>query len=126
MLIDSLVSFVPYQAPLSLVGGAGVAIPSTVIDLLGQARHDDPAITNTGTGYPVFAQSSPGSSVLPSGDTSLNLSASGGVTTYTFQGGFTFSLYGVNYTSVIVSSQGYLQFAADHNVVVGRRHCSYG
>ncbi len=90
---------------------AGNAYVAPFIDLLGQARHDDPAITNTGNGYPVFAQSSPGSSVLPSGDTSLNLSASGGATTYTFQNGFTFSLYGVNYTSVIVSSQGYLQFA---------------
>lgn len=35
MIIDSLVSFVPYNVPLSLVGGAGVAIPSNVIDLLG-------------------------------------------------------------------------------------------
>lgn len=36
MIIDSLVSFVPIQSPLSIVGGAGVAIPSNVIDILGQ------------------------------------------------------------------------------------------
>lgn len=35
MLIDALVSFVPIQSPLSLVGGAGVAIPSAVVDSLG-------------------------------------------------------------------------------------------
>jgi hypothetical protein len=35
MLIDALVSFIPVGSPLSLVGGAGVAIPSNVIDLLG-------------------------------------------------------------------------------------------
>lgn len=35
MLIDSLVSFTPYNVPLSIVGGAGVAIPSQIIDLLG-------------------------------------------------------------------------------------------
>lgn len=35
MLIDALVSFVGPNSPLSLVGGAGVAIPSGVIDLLG-------------------------------------------------------------------------------------------
>lgn len=35
MRLDSQLSFVPYGSPLSLVGGAGVAIPSNVIDLLG-------------------------------------------------------------------------------------------
>src|SRR4051812_9184543 len=35
MRVDALLSFVPIGAPLSLVGGAGVAIPSNVIDLLG-------------------------------------------------------------------------------------------
>lgn len=37
MRSDSLVAFIPIGAPLSLVAGAGVVIPSTnVIDLLGQ------------------------------------------------------------------------------------------
>ena len=37
MRTDALNTFVPYGAPLSMIGGAGVAIPSTnVIDLLGQ------------------------------------------------------------------------------------------
>lgn len=35
MLIDSLISFVGPNTPLSLVGGTGVGIPSSVIDLLG-------------------------------------------------------------------------------------------
>lgn len=43
MLVDALVSFIPPGAPLSLVGGAGVAIPSPVIDLLGLGQGIDPA-----------------------------------------------------------------------------------
>lgn len=35
MLIDALVSFIGPNTPLSLIGGAGVAIPSNVIDLIG-------------------------------------------------------------------------------------------
>ena len=35
MRTDSLVTFIPVNGALSLVGGAGVAIPSDVIDLLG-------------------------------------------------------------------------------------------
>jgi hypothetical protein len=35
MLTDALLAFVPIGSPLSLVGGAGVALPSAVIDLLG-------------------------------------------------------------------------------------------
>ncbi len=36
MITDALLSFVPLGGPLSLVGGSGVAIPSTnIIDLLG-------------------------------------------------------------------------------------------
>jgi hypothetical protein len=37
MLLDALLAFVPLGAPLSLVGGAGISIPSTLtLDLLGQ------------------------------------------------------------------------------------------
>lgn len=36
MILDALLAFVPVGAPLSLVGGAGIAIPSPrVVDLLG-------------------------------------------------------------------------------------------
>ena len=35
MITDNLLSFVPLGSPLSLVGGSGVAIPSTIVDLLG-------------------------------------------------------------------------------------------
>lgn len=43
MLIDALVSFIPIGAPLSLVAGDGVAIPSGVIDLLGLGQGVNPA-----------------------------------------------------------------------------------
>lgn len=36
MLTDSLVSFIPYGAPLSLVGGAGISFRSSIYDILGQ------------------------------------------------------------------------------------------
>lgn len=35
MRSDALVAFIPIGAPLSLVGGAGITIPSNIIDLLG-------------------------------------------------------------------------------------------
>lgn len=35
MFSDALLSFVPLGAPLSIVAGAGVAVPSSTIDLLG-------------------------------------------------------------------------------------------
>jgi hypothetical protein len=80
-------------------------------DLLGQPRQDDPATVNAGVGYPLYVQGNGGASSLPatSGMTSLNLRSAGGVTTYTLP--FSFSFYGKTYTSVLVSSQGYLQFA---------------
>jgi hypothetical protein len=44
MIFDAVVSFVPLNAPLSLVGGSGVVIPSTnVVDLLGQGVGTAPA-----------------------------------------------------------------------------------
>jgi Ca2+-binding RTX toxin-like protein len=81
-------------------------------DLLGQPRHDDPATANTGIGYPQYVQTN-GAASAPSGGTALSVGSSGGVTTYTLP--FAFSLYGVSYTSVIVSSQGYLQFAGPNS-----------
>lgn len=43
MRTDALVTFVPLGTPLSLVAGAGVAVPSTVIDLLGLGSGVSPA-----------------------------------------------------------------------------------
>lgn len=43
MITDQLLNFVPIGGPLSLVGGAGVTIRSTVIDLLGQGVGTPPA-----------------------------------------------------------------------------------
>ena len=51
MLIDSLVSFVPPGSTLSMVGAAGVGLPSNVIDLLGVGQGVAPPniIGNTST-----------------------------------------------------------------------------
>lgn len=35
MITDALVNFIPIGVPLSIVAGAGIAVPSAVIDLLG-------------------------------------------------------------------------------------------
>ena len=84
-------------------------------DLLGQPRADDPGTTNTGIGYPLYVQSN-GAATSPPAKSGMTLlfQSDGGVTTYNFPTSptpFTFSFYGVTYTSVLVSSQGYLQFA---------------
>ena len=83
--------------------GNGYAAPAT--DLLGQAPHDDPATANG----PVLYVQSNSAAVAPGGGTLLSVPADGGVATYTLP--FSFSFFGVSYSSVIVSSQGYLQFA---------------
>lgn len=44
MISDALVNFIPPGAPLSLVGGAGVAIPSAVYDELGQGVGTAPQV----------------------------------------------------------------------------------
>ncbi|MBB3453899.1 hypothetical protein FHT86_002155 [Rhizobium sp. BK313] len=55
MRLDAMLAFVPLGAPLSIVGGAGVAIPSTnVIDMLGLGVGQAPQsiignVTNFGT-----------------------------------------------------------------------------
>jgi hypothetical protein len=54
MRIDSSLAFVPFGTPLSCVAGAGVAIPSQIIDLLGSGVGTAPAnIIGTAT---VFGQ----------------------------------------------------------------------
>ncbi len=89
--------------------------PPRSLTCWGQPRHDDPATANTGIGYPIYVQSSPGASTLPATSTmtALNPGTTGGVVTYTLP--FAFSFYGTAYTKVIVSSQGYLQFAGPNS-----------
>jgi parallel beta-helix repeat protein len=90
---------------------AANATAAPYTDLLGQPRHDDPATTNTGVGNSLVMLST-GASVLPTGGTGLGLHTDGGYTTYTFTNGFIFTLNGVSYSSVSVSSRGYLQFGS--------------
>lgn len=53
MRTDALVTFIPVFAPLSLVAGAGINIPSAVIDLLGLGVGQSPALNGQiiGTTY---------------------------------------------------------------------------
>jgi VCBS repeat-containing protein len=92
------------NSPAIDAGNANVT-PST--DLLNQPRHDDPATANTGTGAYLLLTSS--ANAAPTGGTALNLNSYGNTTTYTLPFGFT--LYGTTYTSVGISTVGYLQFA---------------
>ncbi len=85
-------------------------------DLLGQPRATDPGTTTkTGVGYPLYVQTNGAATPPPatSGMTLLNVNTSGGVVSYTLP--FSFTLYNTAYTSVTVSSQGYLQFAGPNS-----------
>ena len=80
-----------------------------VTDLPGRARHDDPATPNTGTGYDVITPTDAGASSVTTGSTVLWSNGSYYGVTYALP--FAFTFYGTAYTSVIVSPQGFLQFA---------------
>lgn len=56
MITDALISFVPIGTNLSLVGGAGVAIPSSVIDLLGDGVGTAPTGSIFGVQSATFGQ----------------------------------------------------------------------
>ena len=84
-------------------------------DMLGQARHDDPATKNTGIGPPVYNTTSALASAIPAGAliTGNNMYNYGYVT---YDLPFNFTFYGVSYSTIYISSDGAIFFsAADAN-----------
>ena len=86
---------------------------ASVTDLLNRPRQDDPGTTNAGA--PRYVESSLGANLFAATGTAQNWRANDSVFTLTFPAGFTFPFYGVNYTSVFVSTNGLLQFGVNTN-----------
>ncbi|HSB91145.1 MAG TPA: Ig-like domain-containing protein [Anaerolineales bacterium] len=87
---------------------SGSAHASILTDSEGNARHDDPARPNYGAGVNLYTLTDNGPSVLPVGAARNNHSNN---SSWTVTLPFSFSFYGTAYSSVRVSSNGFLHFA---------------
>ncbi|RLB69862.1 MAG: hypothetical protein DRH04_04500, partial [Deltaproteobacteria bacterium] len=87
------------------------AYDAPLTDLLGRPRHDDPDTVNSGIGWDDFTAADTGadSFVMPDAADARGWHSSNYSWDYTLP--FTFSFYGTDYTSVKVSSGGFLHFA---------------
>jgi hypothetical protein len=92
------------HSPAIDAGNAWAAPPT---DLLGNPRVDDPGTTNTGS--PDYTEVKLSGNGFGSTGVAQGWHSSGNSWTLTLP--FAFSFYGVSYTSVQVSSEGFLQFA---------------
>jgi hypothetical protein len=89
---------------------AGNQYVAPITDINGNPRHTDPSTPATGIGQPIYAPAvQSGSTFNPTGGTSLNYQANNGALLYTLP--FAFNFYGVSYTQVYISTDGFLQFA---------------
>ncbi|MCW2284563.1 parallel beta-helix repeat protein [Rhodoblastus acidophilus] len=80
-------------------------------DMLGQPRHDDPAVANTGTGQPLYQATAAAPATLPTGTyLSGTQSYAGYSVAYNLSAPFTF--YGVSYSTVYLSPTGAIFFSA--------------
>lgn len=94
---------------------AGYAYRAPRYDIESRDRHDDPSTANTGDGWPLYvANGGVGNLFTVSGTAKPYQSTQG----YFNQAlGFDFDFYGTTYTSVTVSTEGYLQFAGPDTAV---------
>ncbi len=88
---------------------AGDSYPASLTDIEGNPRHDDPSTPNTGTGWPLYVEQNTSSNGFSATGTAKGWESSGTYWNLTLP--FAFTFYGTSYTSVEVSSNGYLQFA---------------
>jgi len=98
-----------YQARLSGAIDAADAWAAPTTDILGRSRIDDPGVANTGSKD--YAASGLGTSQFTATGTARGWRSSGTYWNYNFPTGFSFPFYGTNYTSVSVSTEGFLYFS---------------
>jgi hypothetical protein len=104
-------NFAPSKTSPAIDAGDAYLAPGA--DMLGQARSDDPSIPNTGSGPPAYDVSTLTAMTPPAGTPATLISGSntyaGYYATYTLP--FSFSLYGIAYSTVYVSPSGALFFS---------------
>ncbi|MFZ5919182.1 MAG: right-handed parallel beta-helix repeat-containing protein, partial [Chloroflexota bacterium] len=88
---------------------AANAYQGTRYDIEGRDRHDDPSSVDSGDGWPLYVAGNTGNNQFVAAGTAKPYQTSQGFFTQAL--GFNFNFYGSTYTSVVVSSEGYLQFA---------------
>src|SRR5271165_1845329 len=94
---------------------AGDQLIATLTDINGNPRHTDPGTPDTGVGDPIYVPAvQTGSTFNATGGTALSYNQSQGGTAYVLP--FAFSFYGVSYTQVYISPDGFLQFAGPDSV----------
>ncbi|MBC9882178.1 LEPR-XLL domain-containing protein, partial [Bradyrhizobium sp. INPA01-394B] len=88
---------------------SGNAFVTGATDFLGQTRHDDPAVANTGTGPAVYDETSGGASVLAAGTavSPINYYAASYAT---INLPFAFNFYGKSYSTIYASPAGFIAF----------------
>jgi hypothetical protein len=97
-----------YLKKLSPAIDRGDAWNAPTTDIIGANRFDDIGTPNLGS--PDYAESNLGSSLFTDMGTAQGWRSNGTYWTLAFPTGFSFPFYGDNYTSVYVSTEGYLYF----------------
>ena len=95
-------------SPAIDAGNAFVSLPT---DLLGQPRHDDPAVANTGIGPTAYDESDSSTSSFTLSGTLINGTPFLHATNYfAYTLPFTFNFFGTSYTSIELSPTGFISF----------------
>lgn len=87
----------------------GYSWPALSTDMFGVTRQDDPGTTNAGS--PDYVETQLASSLFSTGGTPQNFHAGPGGSSFVLNLPFAFPFYDGSYTSVTVSSRGFLEFA---------------
>ncbi|TAK80239.1 MAG: tandem-95 repeat protein, partial [Aquabacterium sp.] len=92
---------------------AGDMYHAPASDIDGLPRRDDPSIANTGDGLPLYVATPQSGSSFAQTGTKLNYRTGDSATTYNLP--FSFRFYGQDYNSVLINTNGFLQFGSGTN-----------